>query len=134
MSKSATEITNLLYRYAELIDVGDLLGASELFRAAKVKVAQAEFPLDHAALLKLWHDYIQIYPCGTPRTKHVITNPPRCSCSFQSRRITDGICTVSSHTHRTDVRSFGKPSRVSLVNPDHPTSTVRLRISRTSMR
>jgi 3-phenylpropionate/cinnamic acid dioxygenase small subunit len=61
MNASAVEITNLLYRYAELIDSGDLEGADE--------------PQDHRAVLALWRNSIRLYPCGTPRTKHVITNP-----------------------------------------------------------
>jgi hypothetical protein len=31
MSDSAVEITNLIYRYAELIDAGDLAGVAGLF-------------------------------------------------------------------------------------------------------
>ena len=26
-------------------------------------------------MLAVWRSYMKIYPCGTPRTKHVITNP-----------------------------------------------------------
>ena len=37
MSNSATEITNLLYRYAELMDAGELEGAAELFSHARIK-------------------------------------------------------------------------------------------------
>jgi hypothetical protein len=35
---SAVEITNLLYRYAELIDGGDLAGAAALFEHAKIRL------------------------------------------------------------------------------------------------
>jgi 3-phenylpropionate/cinnamic acid dioxygenase small subunit len=73
MSNDATAITNLLYRYAELIDAGDLPGAAALFRHAKVKSGGGE--LDEAGLLDQWRRFVKIYPCGTPRTKHVITNP-----------------------------------------------------------
>jgi len=72
---SAVEITNLLYRYAELIDGGDLAGAAALFEHAKIKINQSEEPQDNQAVLSVWRNYIKIYPCGTPRTKHVITNP-----------------------------------------------------------
>ena len=30
---------------------------------------------DNHAVLAVWCNYMKIYPCGTPRTKHVITNP-----------------------------------------------------------
>ncbi len=75
MSASAVEITNLLYRYAELIDAGDLAGAAALFTHAKIKMAGSEQPQDNQAVLAVWRNYMRIYPCGTPRTKHVITNP-----------------------------------------------------------
>jgi 3-phenylpropionate/cinnamic acid dioxygenase small subunit len=72
---SAVEITNLLYRYAELIDGGDLAGAADLFKHAKLKLSGSEEPLDSEGVLSVWRNYMKIYPCGTPRTKHVITNP-----------------------------------------------------------
>ncbi|WP_409276869.1 nuclear transport factor 2 family protein [Pseudomonas defluvii] len=75
MSNSAVEITNLLYRYAERMDKGDLEGAAALFRHARIKVQSRENFLDADELLLLWKQHVQIYPCGTPRTKHVITNP-----------------------------------------------------------
>ena len=31
--------------------------------------------LDHAGLLALWRRIIVLYPCGTPRTRHLISNP-----------------------------------------------------------
>jgi 3-phenylpropionate/cinnamic acid dioxygenase small subunit len=73
---SAVEITNLLYRYAELIDGGNLAGAAALFKHAKIKLrGSTEGPQDDQAVLSVWRDYMKIYPCGTPCTKHVITNP-----------------------------------------------------------
>jgi hypothetical protein len=72
---SAVEITNLLYRYAELIDGGDLAGAAALFEHVKIKLNGSEEPQDNQALLSVWRNYIRICPCGTLRTKHVITNP-----------------------------------------------------------
>jgi 3-phenylpropionate/cinnamic acid dioxygenase small subunit len=72
---SVVEITNLLYRYAELIDAGDLAGAADLFTYAKIKVNGADELQDRDGVLSVWRNYIRIYPCGTPRTKHVITNP-----------------------------------------------------------
>jgi len=75
MSASAVEITNLLYRYAELIDSGDLTGAATLFTHAKIKMTGSEQTHDNHAVLAVWRNYMKIYPCGTPRTKHVITNP-----------------------------------------------------------
>ena len=73
MSNSAVAITNLLYRYAELMDGGELEAAAALFRHARVK-SGGELK-DEAGLLAVWHHFVKIYPCGTPRTKHVVTNP-----------------------------------------------------------
>lgn len=75
MSNSAVEITNLLYRYAECIDTGNLEGAAALFRHARVKVRTGDEMLGEPELLALWRATMVLYPCGTPRTKHVITNP-----------------------------------------------------------
>lgn len=69
-----TAITNLLYRYGELIDSGDLVGATGLFAYARLKNTDGTL-IDHKRLLENWLELIKIYPDGTPRTKHVITNP-----------------------------------------------------------
>ena len=69
-----TQITNLLYRYAECIDTGDLDGAAELFGHARIRVG-VEDTVDAAQLLRIWKSLIVLHPDGTPRTKHVTTNP-----------------------------------------------------------
>lgn len=73
MSDSAVQITNLLYRYAEHMDAGELDAATALFRHAKVK-SGGELK-DEAGLREVWRNFVKLYPCGTPRTKHVVTNP-----------------------------------------------------------
>lgn len=75
MNNSAVQIANLLYIYAEKIDSGDLEGAAALFRHARIKTRDQENLLDEAGLLAHWKRYVKIYPDGTPRTKHVVTNP-----------------------------------------------------------
>lgn len=75
MSHSAIELTNLLYLYAEKMDGGDLEGAGALFRHARIKIQHSAALLDEAGIVQLWKQYLKIYPCGTPRTKHVISNP-----------------------------------------------------------
>jgi 3-phenylpropionate/cinnamic acid dioxygenase small subunit len=75
-SGSAVSITNLLYRYAELMDAGDLESAAALFTHARIKAdAEGTAVLDSAELLALWRGLVKIHPDGTPRTKHVVTNP-----------------------------------------------------------
>lgn len=75
MSSSAVEIANLLYRYAELIDSGDLPATAALFRHAEVKTSVSATLLSEADLLALWREHVKIHACGTPRTKHLVTNP-----------------------------------------------------------
>lgn len=75
MRNDAVEIANLLYRYAERLESGDLQGVAELFRHARIKVADGAETVDAAALLQLFRARVRLYPCGTPRTKHLVTNP-----------------------------------------------------------
>lgn len=75
MTASATAITNLLYLYAERMDAGDLEGVAALFDHARITSGPDGAVLDSAGLLAQWRAYVRIHPCGTPRTKHVITNP-----------------------------------------------------------
>lgn len=68
---SAREIENLLYRYAELIDAGDLDGVAALFAHGNVMGQQGAPAVRnlYAATTRIHED------TGTPRTHHVTTNP-----------------------------------------------------------
>jgi 3-phenylpropionate/cinnamic acid dioxygenase small subunit len=73
-----TQIANLLYRYAECIDTGDLAGAAALFEHARIRVGGPDTDqdiIDAARLLEIWKSLIMLHADGTPRTKHVTTNP-----------------------------------------------------------
>lgn len=72
---SAVLITNLLYRYAELMDSGDLETVAALFTRAEIKVGGGEIVRGAEPMLALWRANVKLYPDGTPRTKHIITNP-----------------------------------------------------------
>jgi 3-phenylpropionate/cinnamic acid dioxygenase small subunit len=66
----------LLYRYAVYIDSGDFEGAAALFEHARLRVGSGDDDsVDAAGMLRLWRMLIIRYPDGTPRTKHVVTNP-----------------------------------------------------------
>ena len=91
MSESAVAITNLLYRYCELMDSGALGEAAALFRHARIKVAGLEGLAGEAELLEVWRRYVRIYPCGTPRTKHIVSNP---------------IIEIDAQANRAKVRSY----------------------------
>ncbi len=79
MPHPQTEIANLLYLYAEFMDSGDFAGAASLFRHARLRVSPgnhgAEGTVDADTMLSLWRGMVIVYPDGTPRTKHVVTNP-----------------------------------------------------------
>lgn len=69
-----TEITNLLYRYAEFMDSGDFESAASLFTHAQLRVGPDQFA-DADTMLSLWRGMVIVYADGTPRSKHVVTNP-----------------------------------------------------------
>ncbi|WP_420638428.1 nuclear transport factor 2 family protein [Candidatus Poriferisocius sp.] len=78
MSDSTRLIENLLYTYAERIDAGDLEGVADLFAHGRI-VTTPEAPVTEAAVgreavLGIYQNSTRLYPCGTPRTKHVTTN------------------------------------------------------------
>lgn len=73
MTNSAVQILNLVSHYAELIDSGHFDGAAALFTHARIKTARGE--IGPAEVLAMWRDNVILYEDGTPRTKHVITNP-----------------------------------------------------------
>ena len=70
-------ITNVLYRYAEMIDAGQFEAmADQLFAHAHCIVAPPPAPpIDGAAMCRLIARTTIRYEDGTPRTKHVLTNP-----------------------------------------------------------
>jgi ketosteroid isomerase-like protein len=72
----AIAITNLLYRYAELIDAGDYEGIGEHLAHAVITADGADGETQGAdAVAAMYHATTRKYEDGTPLTKHVITNP-----------------------------------------------------------
>lgn len=69
-----THITNLLHRYAELMDEGRLEDVAALFEHAEIVMGGDQVVRGAAPMLDQWRRFVRIHPCGTPRTKHVITN------------------------------------------------------------
>jgi 3-phenylpropionate/cinnamic acid dioxygenase small subunit len=72
---AATAITNLLYRYAELMDAGQLEEVAAMFSHARVTLGGGKVVEGAAPMLEQWRAFVRIHPCGTPRTRHVISNP-----------------------------------------------------------
>lgn len=72
----ARQIENLLYTYAERIDLGDFEGLAELFNHAVITSPQGGETKGSEAVLAMYQNSTRIYPDnGTPHTKHVTTNP-----------------------------------------------------------
>lgn len=65
-------ITNLVYRYAELIDAGDLAGVGELFTHGAIDAGGAR--LEGRDAVTAMYSSVILYDDGTPATKHVTTN------------------------------------------------------------
>ncbi|MDE0579686.1 MAG: nuclear transport factor 2 family protein [bacterium] len=78
MADSARQIENLMYTYAERIDAGNLEGVADLFANGQI-VASPDAPVETVVagrdeVLGMYQGSTRLYPCGTPRTKHVTTN------------------------------------------------------------
>jgi 3-phenylpropionate/cinnamic acid dioxygenase small subunit len=78
MTDSARDITNLIYRYAELLDAGDLDGVAGLFahgRICGVEDGPPETVFEGAAgVRKMYEMATRIYEDGTPKTRHNTSN------------------------------------------------------------
>jgi len=73
---SHVQITNLLHVYAELMDAGRLEECADLFADARILTGgPGGGVLDRDGLLALWRDIVILHDDGTPRTRHVTTNP-----------------------------------------------------------
>lgn len=69
-------IENLLVRYTELVDAGELEAMSQLFHDCTLcSPADEQGVKGSAAVLETFNSSTRIYPdTGTPKTKHVLTN------------------------------------------------------------
>jgi 3-phenylpropionate/cinnamic acid dioxygenase small subunit len=69
-------IANLIFRYAQRLDAGDLEGMAELFAHGEVRRDDGgSATVGTAAVLAMYRAVTRIYEdTGTPRTKHVTTN------------------------------------------------------------
>lgn len=68
-------IHNLLFRYAQLMDIADFAGIAELFSAAVLTNDQDLVGMrGREAIANAYAQANRIYDDGTTRTKHVITN------------------------------------------------------------
>lgn len=68
-------IHNLLFQYANLIDAGNFSAIGELFAQGKI-LSQNGQPIAEGkeSVEKLYKSTTRLYPCGTPKTQHIISN------------------------------------------------------------
>lgn len=74
MADASTEIHNLLFRYAEGIDLGEFDAVADLLADAEVGAAGGPTATGRAALATMFTATTRRYEDGTPGTKHVTTN------------------------------------------------------------
>jgi 3-phenylpropionate/cinnamic acid dioxygenase small subunit len=67
-------ISALVYRYAELLDSGDLDGVAALFEHATWGSGTRAERMRGSVEVRRMYEGVIIYDDGTPHTKHVITN------------------------------------------------------------
>jgi 3-phenylpropionate/cinnamic acid dioxygenase small subunit len=76
MKDSYQAICELLYTYAERLDLGDYEGVAELFSHASItREGYDEKATGREAVLHRYTSRTRKHADGTPRTKHVTTNP-----------------------------------------------------------
>ena len=77
MSDAHTEIANLLYTYARLVDSGDFVGLGRLFAHARRTAENSDVVVQGAdAVSAHFVRTVRLYPdTGTPKTHHVMSNP-----------------------------------------------------------
>lgn len=68
------QIAALVYRYAELLDQGDLDGVAALFEHATWGSGTRPERMRGIEQVRRMYDGVILYEDGTPHTKHVITN------------------------------------------------------------
>ncbi len=68
-------IENLMYRYAFRLDAGDLAGVAELFRHGEIVAPAADSVVKgYDAVLEMYNNSTRLFECGTPKTRHIISN------------------------------------------------------------
>lgn len=74
---AAIAVLNEVYRYAQLIDAGDYDGIGQQFAGGVISTEGSvdDDRVGTAAVTAMYTDWTRRYDDGTPRTKHVLTNP-----------------------------------------------------------
>ena len=113
MPNAAIEIPNLIYRYANAIDAADFKSAAAMFDYGHVTAEGKEIK-GAENIEAMWRSWIRLYSDGTPRTRHIITNPiiilsedemsARCESQWTVLQATDELPLQPIATGRYDDR------------------------------
>ena len=69
------QIENLIYRYAQLLDLGDIPAVAALFSRAKFLGPEGDVQAEGAGAIEaIYRKFTRLYAEGTPLTHHVTTN------------------------------------------------------------
>lgn len=74
MNNAALEIPALLAQYADAFDAGDFEGAARMFEGGCVEVEGREIS-GADQIVSMWLSFVKLYEDGTPKTRHLVTNP-----------------------------------------------------------
>lgn len=79
VTESYIAILNLIHRYPELVDSGDFEAVGEMFRDGTLVFegpsGEVVAELTGSEAVTASYAMVRLHPDGTPRTRHVITNP-----------------------------------------------------------
>lgn len=73
MSDDATQICNLIYRCAELFDMGDFEAVLEMFKHGDFLLSEGR-RLSPDEMREVWKGLVILHD-GSPKTRHIVTNP-----------------------------------------------------------
>lgn len=69
------QIENLIYRYAELLDLGDIPAVAQMFARAQFLGPEGDVQGEGAGeVAAIYRSFTRLYPDGTPLTHHVTSN------------------------------------------------------------
>lgn len=74
MHSAALEIPALLAEYADAFDAGDFARAAAMFDGGCVVVDGQEVA-GADKIAAMWKSFVKLYEDGTPKTRHLVTNP-----------------------------------------------------------
>lgn len=100
-------VNNLLFRYCDYLDRGEMDKMAALFTQATVYLGAADEPIvrDPQRIEAMYRDYVKLYPDGTPRTQHVTTNVIVEPCGTDQIK-TQSYVTVFQSTEHTSLQAI----------------------------